>query len=174
MTRWVIESTPEDWRVARLAALAIGLAVLESGIPSPLPGVKPGLANIVVLLVMVQDGWRLALWVSLLRIIGASLFLGSFMTPGFFLSLSGGLCSLLMQVLVSRLSPRWFGLVSWSVLASLAHMAGQLLVVFIGFIPSAGVLQLVPLLAGAALFFGIFNGWIANRLLLAWEKSARV
>ena len=55
MTRWVIESTPVVWRVARLAALAIGLAVLESGIPSPLPGVKPGLANIVVLLVMVNE-----------------------------------------------------------------------------------------------------------------------
>ena len=164
MTRWVIKTSPDDERVARLATLAIGLAVVESAFPSPSPGVKPGLANIVTLLVLERYGWGLAVWVSLLRILGASLFLGSFLTPGFFLSLSGGFCSLLMLGAVHYLPRRWFGLISWSILASFAHMTGQLIVVYLGFIPSAGVLQLAPIFAAAALVFGWVNGWIALKL----------
>lgn len=164
MTRWVIKTTPEDERVARLATLAIGLAVVESAFPSPIPGVKPGLANIVTLLVLQRYGWWLAVWVSLLRIFGASLFLGSFLTPGFFLSLSGGLSSLLVLAFARYLPERWFGLLSWSLLASFAHMTGQLAVVYFGFIPSSGVLQLAPLFAVAALLFGWVNGWIALKL----------
>lgn len=164
MIRWPIEATVEDQRIARLAVLAIGLAVVESAMPSPLPGVKPGLANIVTLLVLQQYGWRLAAWVSVLRIIGAALFLGSLFTPGFFLSLCGGLASLLMLALAVRLPGRWFGLVSWSVLAAIAHMAGQLLFIYAGFVPTAGVWHLAPLLMAAALVFGWINGLIACRL----------
>lgn len=164
MTHWVIKTSIEDERVARLAALAIGLAVIESVFPSPIPGVKPGLANIVTMLVLARYGWSMAVWVSLLRILGASLFLGSFLTPGFFLSLSGGLCSLAALGVAQHLSKRWFGLISWSILAAFAHMAGQLLVVFLGFIPSAGVMNLAPIMAAAALGFGWVNGLIANKL----------
>lgn len=166
MTHWHIEASIEDHRVARLAVLAIGLAVVESAFPSPVPGVKPGLANIVTLLVLEQYGLRLAVWVSLLRILGASLFLGSFLSPGFFLSLGGGIASVLMLALACRLPRRWFGLVSWSILASFAHMAGQLGVIYLGFIPSGGVLQLAPALAAAALLFGWINGVIATLLPL--------
>ena len=60
MTPSVIELPvdADDRRIARLAALAIGLTLAEAALPSPLPGVKPGLANIVVLLVLLQYGWR--------------------------------------------------------------------------------------------------------------------
>ena len=57
-----------DFRVARYAAAAIALSVAEAAIPSPLPGVKPGLANIIVLLVLMRHGWAEAAWVALLRV----------------------------------------------------------------------------------------------------------
>ncbi len=66
----------EDIRIARLAAFAIVLAVAEAGIPSPVPGIKPGLANIVTLLALERLGWRAAAWVSLLRVFGSALALG--------------------------------------------------------------------------------------------------
>ena len=46
--------TAEDRRVAWLATAAVGLALVDAAIPSPLPGVKPGLANIVTLVVLVR------------------------------------------------------------------------------------------------------------------------
>ena len=42
-----ITAGADDHRIARLAALAIGLHLIEAVAPSPLPGVKPGIANIV-------------------------------------------------------------------------------------------------------------------------------
>lgn len=73
MTRSTIELpvTDDDYRIARYAAAAIALTVAEAALPSPLPGIKPGLANIIVLVVLARYGWRDAAWVSLLRVVVA-------------------------------------------------------------------------------------------------------
>lgn len=157
--------TPEDQRIARLAAAAIGLTLAEAAIPSPLPGVKPGLANIVTLMVLARFGWRAAAWVSVLRVLAGSLLLGSFLTPGFFLSLAGAISSLGMLALAMHLPARWFGPVSQSVLAAFAHIAGQVAVVYLWLIPHAGIAYLLPVLAGAALLFGTANGLVASHFL---------
>jgi uncharacterized membrane protein len=49
--------TAEDRRVAWLATAAVALSLVDAAIPSPLPGVKPGLANIVTLVVLARYGW---------------------------------------------------------------------------------------------------------------------
>lgn len=167
MTRSIIEitTTPDDHQVARLAALAIGLHLAEAVFPSPLPGVKPGIANIVTLYVLYRFDFATAVWVSILRVLAGSLLLGNFLSPTFVLSLSGSVASLAMLVLAKRLPGRWFGPISLSVLAAFAHIAGQLLVVRLWLIPHAGIAYLIPVFAAAALFFGTINGMIAARLL---------
>lgn len=164
-SRILIATTAEDQLVAYMAAIAIGLTLLEAAIPSPLPGVKPGLANIVTLIVLARYGWRIAAWVSLLRVVAGSLVLGSFLTPGFFLSLAGAICSLAVLGISQALPARWFGPVTHSILAAFAHIAGQMLVVYLWLIPHAGVAYLIPVFAAAALFFGTVNGLIAARYL---------
>lgn len=161
----ILETTAEDHHVARMAAVALGLTVLESAIPSPLPGVKPGLANIVTLIVLARYGWRVAAWVSLLRVVAGSLLFGNFLTPGFFLSFTGALCSLLVLAGTQHLPVRWFGAVSHSIYAAFAHAAGQMAVVYLWLIPHSGILYLVPIFATAALVFGTVNGLIAARFL---------
>lgn len=164
--------TPDDHRIARLAAVAIGLAVAEAGIPSPLPGVKPGLANVVTLLVLVRAGMRDACWVSLLRVTGASLMLGTFLSPSFVLSFAGALASLAVLAVAIRIPA--LGPVGLSILASFAHIGAQLAVVRIWLIPHAGLIYLAPVFAGAALLFGAVNGVVAARLLtprLAGESA---
>ena len=160
-----LNTTPEDHRIARLAAAAIGLSLVDAAIPLPLPGVKPGLANIVTLIVLARYGWRTAAWVSALRVVAGGLLLGQFLSPGFFLSLSGAIFSLAVLALAARLPYRWFGPVSWSLLASFAHIGGQLLLARLWLIPHDGLFYLAPLFASAALLFGIINGLIAARLL---------
>ena len=157
--------TPADRRVARYAAAAIVLTVAEAAIPSPLPGVKPGLANIVVLIVLARHGWREAAWVSLLRVFAGSLLVGQFLAPGFFLSLTGALASLVALALAARLPARWFGPVSHSILAAFAHIGGQVLLARAWLVPHDGVFHLVPVFALFALVFGIVNGLVAARLL---------
>ena len=160
-----LEASSQDHHIARMAALALGLSVLEAAIPSPLPGVKPGLANIITLIVLARYGWRVAAWVSLLRVVAGGLLLGSFLTPGFFLSLSGALCSLGVLAVSQHLPSRWFGAVTLSIFGAFAHIAGQLLLVYFWLIPHVGLLYLVPIFAAAALLFGTVNGLIAAHFL---------
>ena len=158
-------ATPEDHRIAQLAAAAIGLSLIDAAIPLPLPGIKPGLANIVTLIVLARYGWLAAAWVSGLRVFAGGLLLGYFLSPGFFMSLTGALFSLLTLALAIRLPSRWFGPVSWSILAAFAHIGGQLLLARWWLIPHDGLYLLVPFFAVAALTFGVINGLLAVRLL---------
>lgn len=160
-----IQTTQDDHRIAKLAALAIGLHLLEAIVPSPLPGVKPGIANIVTLYVLYRFDFATAAWVSLLRVFASSLLFGNFLSPTFALSLSGALMSLLALAFAQYLPKRYFGAVSLSILAAFAHMAGQLLLVRFWLIPHAGVVYLVPIFMAAALFFGLINGLVASALL---------
>jgi len=160
-----LAATAEDHHIARMAALALGLSVLEAAIPSPLPGVKPGLANIVTLIVLERYGWRTAAWVSLLRVVAGGLMMGNFLAPGFFLSISGALCSLAVLAVSKHLPQCWFGPVTHSIFAAFAHIAGQLLLVYFWLIPHIGLLYLVPIFAAAALLFGTVNGLIASHYL---------
>lgn len=161
--------TPDDHRIARYAAAAIALTIAEAALPSPLPGVKPGLANIVVLIVLWRHGWRVAAWVSLLRVLAGSLLLGQFLAPGFFFALTGALTSLVVLATAAHLPRRWFGPVTASVLAAFAHVGGQLLLARLWLVPHDGVFYLVPVFAASALLFGIVNGLIAARLLKETE-----
>ena len=167
MTQSVIELTvtDEDRRVAWLTTVAVGLSLVDAAIPSPLPGVKPGLANIVTLLVLHRYGWGTAAWVTGLRVVAGSILLGQFLAPGFFLSLTGAVASLLVLAGARHLPARHFGPVSWSLLAALAHIGGQLLLARAWLIPHDGVFLLAPLFAAAAVVFGTANGLIVARLL---------
>ena len=161
-----ITPTQEDHHIAKLTALAIGLHMIEAIIPSPLPGVKPGIANIVTLYVLFQYGFATAAWVSLLRVFASSLLFGQFLSPTFVLSLSGALLSLGMLFFAQYLPKKNFSAISLSILAAFAHIAGQLLVVRFWLIPDSGIAYLVPIFGLAALVFGLINGLITSKLVI--------
>lgn len=160
-----IHTTQDDHRVAKLAALAIGLHLIEAVVPSPLPGVKPGIANIVTLYILYRFDFATAAWVSFLRVFASSLLFGNFLSPTFVLSLSGAMMSLVALYFAQHLPRRYFGPVSLSILAAFAHMLAQLLLVRFWLIPHAGVAYLIPIFMLAALFFGLINGVVTNILL---------
>lgn len=160
-----------DFRVARYAAAAIALSVAEAAIPSPLPGVKPGLANIIVLLVLMRHGWAEAAWVALLRVFAASLLLGQLLAPGFFLSLAGSVASLAVLAAATRLPSRWFGPVSLSLLAAFGHIGGQMMLARLWLVPHEGLWALWPIFSMTATIFGAANGLIVARLLSVDDKE---
>lgn len=169
MTRSVIELpvSADDRRIARLAALAIGLTLAEAALPSPVPGIKPGLANIVVLLVLLQYGWRAAAWVSGLRVLAGGLLLGSLFAPGFWLSAAGAITSLGVLALARHLPSQYFGPISLSVLAAFGHIGGQLALAGAWLLPGIALIKLMPVFAAAALVFGAVNGVIVARFLVS-------
>jgi len=166
-----LQVTEDDRRIARYTAAAIALTVAEAALPSPLPGIKPGLANIIVLVVLLRYGWRDAAWVSLLRVLAGSLVIGQLFAPGFFLALVGAVSSLAVLFLAVQLPRRWFGAVTISLLAAFAHIGGQFVLARLWLVPHDGVFYLAPLFATAALVFGTLNGLIAAHLITQTEAS---
>ncbi|MEW6353388.1 MAG: Gx transporter family protein [Pseudomonadota bacterium] len=165
----VLQTTREDHLVAWLTALAITIHIAESALPSPVPGIKPGLANVVTVAVLLRYGWRLAAQVALLRVLVGSLVLGTFLSPTFVLSLAGAVCSTAVlgaaHALARHMPGCGFSALGYSVLAALAHMAGQFYVAYALFIPHPGLLHLLPVLMSAAVIFGVVSGIITNAML---------
>lgn len=165
----LIRISPEDHLVAGFAALAICIHILESALPSPLPGIKPGLANVVTLIVFCRYGWQMAAWVSLLRVLVGSILIGTFLSPTFFLSASGALSSVLALGAVygfSRIHPAWsLGPVGLGVVAAMAHLSGQFWVAYFLFIPHQALMSLYPVLLTLSAGLGILSG-VVTRLML--------
>lgn len=165
----------EDYLVAWLAALAITIHVAESALPSPLPGVKPGLANVVTLAALCLFGWRVALWVSALRVLVGSLFIGTFLSPAFFLSFSGALLSISalgVAYMVMKVSPTWApGPVGLGIIAAMAHMTGQFYAAYWLFIHHKALLNLLPVLMTAAMIFGIISGLITSHMIQRFQSN---
>jgi len=159
-----ITSTIEDHRVAKLAALAIGIHVLESILPSPIPGVKPGLANIVTLIVFLLYGLNSAVWVSLLRVLVGSLIIGTFLSPTFVLSLSGAIASIFVLLIISKFEQMEISAIGIATLMALAHVMSQFIVVYVFFIPHKAIFDILPVMMTAALIFGLFNGILAQKI----------
>ena len=80
-------------KIAMLTALASVLQIAESFFPQPIPGVKLGMANMIVLIAMVQEGFETAFEISMLRTVISAAIMGSFLSPAFLLSLSAAVTS---------------------------------------------------------------------------------
>lgn len=160
-----VKRSEEDRLVAGFAALAIAIHILEASFPSPLPGVKPGLANVVTLVVFLRHGFVIAAWVSGMRVLVGSLLIGTFMSPTFALSASGAISALILMGVAGRLGGRHIGPIGLSILAAIAHMSTQIIVAYLLFIPNPALFKLAPILLTAALVFGTVSGVIAGIVL---------
>ena len=110
---------------AILAALAMILSYVEAMVPMPvpIPGIKLGLANLVIILAIYRLGFKYALAINCIRIfVTGLLFTGVF---GILYSLAGGLLSLLVMYLLYR--TEIFSMVGVSMAGGVAHNLGQLL-----------------------------------------------
>ena len=171
MTLSTINITDRDHQIAKLSAIAIALSLVEFFFPSPIPGVKPGIANIIILYTIFKFDLRMAIWVSIIRVFVTSIILGSFLSPTFFLSLSGALFSLLLLIIFRNLSPKYFSLISFSLIASLAHIIGQFVMVRFWIIPHNGIFYLLPIFIVSAFLFGLVTALVTNKLLQLNSKK---
>ena len=107
----------------------------------------------------------MGIWVSLIRVFVTSILLGSFLSPTFFLSLAGALFSLFSLIIFRNLNRKYFSLISLSLVASLAHILGQFIVVRLWIIPHDGIFYLLPIFIFSAFIFGLVNALVTNKLL---------
>jgi heptaprenyl diphosphate synthase len=108
-----------------LFALALALSFLESLVPLPfaLPGIKLGLSNVVAMFCVLSLGGRKALTLAVLKALFALLVRG--LSAGL-LSLSGGVLSVGLMLLVLTLSRGKASYLVVGVTGAVAHNLGQL------------------------------------------------
>ena len=150
--------------MALLVALGVILHRLEALLPLPAPWIKLGLANVMSLLALVFLGFRDALVVTGVRIFLGTIIGGTFLGPTFFLSLAGGLSSILVMALVYLRASRMFSLIGVSVVGAYAHILAVLLCVYFIFIRQDAFLHLLPIFLSLALVSGILTGIVGNIL----------
>ena len=109
-----------------LIALALIFSYIESlfPIPVPLPGIKVGLANLVVVFTLYRLGYKYAINVSLIRVLLVGFMFGSL--SAILYGLAGAILSLIAMIIVKSYSN--LHVVTVSIIGSLAHIIGQLLV----------------------------------------------
>jgi heptaprenyl diphosphate synthase len=147
-----------------LAAAAIVIAILEYFIPSVgIPGVKMGLANIVILIILYELGIWEAGVVNLLRVLVVSLIRGTFLSMGFLMSLTGAALSFGIMVLFYLLIKK-FSIIGVSVIGSVFHVTGQIIIAMI-FLGSAYIFLYLPIIAISAIITGVFVGITAKLII---------
>ena len=147
-----------------LTAAAIVIAILESFIPSVgIPGVKLGLANIVILIILYELGiWEAAV-VNLLRVLVVSLVRGTFLSMGFLMSLTGCVFSLGIMILFYLLIKQ-FSIIGVSVIGSIFHVTGQILIAML-FLGTGYIFLYLPIIAISAIITGVFVGIVARLII---------
>ncbi len=146
-------------------ALAVALNTLEFMLPSPAPWFRLGFANILTLVALYLFGVRAAWTVALSRILVASLLLGRLFSPGFFLSLGGGVLATALMTGGRTLAGERLGPIGASLLGAAGHATGQLLVAWLLLVRHPGLWTIYPPLLLFALGTGLVNGVAADVLL---------
>jgi len=149
--------------------LAVGMHVFESALPGLGPWFKPGLANIITLVVLVMLGPREALMLAVARVVVGALFIGTLFTPTFIMSLSGAVAATLVMLAAWRSIPG-ISLIGISLLGAVAHMLAQFVIVEALFIQQSALFYLLPPFMLVAALTGWLNG-VAARYITTHLRS---
>lgn len=158
--------------IGMLSALALVLSFLESLIPFQpgLPGIKLGLANLVIVFALYRMNVHSALLINTVRILLAGLlFSGLF---GLLYSAAGAAASLAAMTLLLQINQKreqvgksiLFSIFGVSMTGGVFHNLGQLLVAIL-FLSSLNLIYYLPVMIISGIVMGLINGMIARLLL---------
>lgn len=177
-------SKREVWRLARgtarrmsalevatyglLAAVALIFGYVEAlfPLPLPVPGIKLGLGNIVVLFTLAGFGWRAGLAIAVVKVVVSALLFGNPMV----LMYSAGGAALSFVAMWVALHWSRLSIVGVSMVGGVFHMVGQLAVVAFTFSPYVALVYL-PVLMISGLVTGLLAGYVCRLVIRTTAKS---
>ena len=148
-------------------AILMGYVELMIPFPMPVPGVKIGLSNIVVLLCMYVMGIKEGFYISIVRVIISALLFRGFM--GFWYSISGAALSYIVMALAIK--SKHISSIGVSVLGGVFHNIGQIIVAVI-ILGRSVVIYLVPVLMVSGVVSGIAIGLITKYCVYYINKKS--
>lgn len=161
-------STKKITLSALMVALAMILSYLEAMIPFSfgIPGIKLGLANLVVLTALYLFGPAQALLISVVRIFLISITFGSMAALVY--SLAGGILSFVVMLILSRI--KGFSVIGVSVAGGVSHNIGQLIAAAL-VVENLNLLFYFPVLLAAGVITGLLIGIAVKAILPALQKA---
>lgn len=150
-----------------LVALAFILSYIEAlfPLPVPIPGIKLGLANLVVLAALYSMGTKEAFVLSIIRIILVGLTFGNLSTMIF--SLAGGLLSWLLMS-VAKYSGL-FGQAGVSIIGGVSHNIGQIFIAIL-ITENLNLVYYLPFLLVSGVVSGAVIGIIGAMIIKRLKK----
>ena len=157
-------------RLVMLLSMSIVLSIIESFIPlfnGFIPGLKLGLANIIVLIVLYKYDTKDVFFVSILRVIVVGLMRTGLFSVNFFFSLSGALFSCLSMILFRKTKLSMIGV---SVVGSIFHSIGQILIAIL-LLKNNNMICYLPWLLLFSIPTGLFVGYVSKKMLSELEDK---
>ena len=151
--------------------LAIIASYIERlvAVPIAVPGIKLGLANVVVIITLYAAGIRPALAVNILRIVLVGFMFGS--VTGIIYSLSGGFLSFVLMLGAKRIN--LFGVVGVSVVGGVFHNLGQISMAVL-VVENPRLFYYAPVLIVFGVITGVIIGFTAGYTLRHMEVIKRL
>lgn len=151
-----------------LIALALIFSYVEVLIPVPIgiPGVKLGLANIVILIALYAMGTKDSFIISCIRILLVGFTFGNMFSILY--SLAGAILSWIVMVLCKKIKS--LSIVGVSIAGGIAHNIGQIIVATIT-MNTPGILSYLPVLMIAGTLTGFAIGILGNIILNIQKKA---
>ena len=146
-----------------LTAIALTIFLVEAQIPAlvPLPGVKPGLANIVTVFTVFVLGPKEGIGVLFARIFLGAVFAGNFST--IFYSAAGGTSAILVTIALRKVLKRrqlWVA----GCFGAIAHSIGQMAMAML-LLGTPSVIVYLPVMIVVSIITGLFTGLCAQFLV---------
>ena len=155
-----------------LVSMALVLSLIERMLPIPFiaPGAKLGLANLIIVIsVYTLDSYKDSFIILILKILLSPILGGSI--SSLLYSISGGVLSFIVTILVKQLGKRYVSVIGVSTSAAVFHNVGQLFAASIIF-KNFNIFLYLPILSISGIGTGIFIGLSANYILNHFYKSS--
>lgn len=160
-------------RLSLLIALSVVLNIIEVMIPlfnGMIPGVKIGLANSVILFVLVFYSFKDALYVSIVRVFLVGILRTGIFSISFFFSLVGAIFSIVAMYFSYHYTK--LSIIGVSVIGSICHSIGQVCVA-IFFLQSMEMIYYLPFVLLFSIPTGILIGYISKEFIQYFKEELK-
>lgn len=154
--------------IAIFISLALILSYVDSLIPIAImvPGIKMGLANVIIIFSLYMLGYKATFFISIIRVILSSILFGNILT--FAYSFAGAILSLLIMVILKNRVK--LATITISIIGAVVHNIAQIGVAIL-FMHTKEMLYYLPILMITGIISGALIGIVSALLIRFIEKN---
>lgn len=147
--------------LAFMTSFSLLLYFVELMLPKPMPFMKLGLSNIIIVVMVMSSFYREAILVAILKSLIGGFLSGIIFSPTILLSFSGSIMSCLIMIFFCKYV-KSLSVSGISVSGAFFHLMTQLVVVRILIIKTDQVFKLYPFLVLCAVLTGLITGILSK------------